>query len=132
MYLSRVYRWKIALMLKAHSIQEWWLLLPTPTQNNVLCIISTCCSFAICHFKCSSSENRMDSDWLPNMQILLSFIIWKKKMFWKYNSNNIVYLCRYLYSCGVDLPILTELEQLLKLNSYRNCPLTELVRLQKC
>jgi len=53
----------------------------------------------------------MDSDWLPNVPMLLSFIIWRKKRS-ESNSND---MCRYHYSCGVDFLILTELEQLLKL-----------------
>lgn len=49
--------------------------------------------------------------------MFLSFINWKKNCS-ECDSNNIVPLCCYRYSCGVDFPILTKLEQLLKLYSY--------------
>ncbi len=50
------------------------ILASTSTNNNVLFIISTPCSFIICHFKYSSSL-KQDGFWLAGK--FPSFIIWK-------------------------------------------------------
>ncbi len=45
-------------------------------------------------------DSRIDSDWLS---VFVSFISWKKN---RSDSNDIVSLCLYRYSCGVDCAIL--------------------------
>ncbi len=57
------------------------------------------------------------------LSMFLSFIIWKTN---NSDSNNDVPLCGYCYSSVVDLPVLIELEPLLKLYSYRYRPWCEL------
>ncbi len=47
-------------------------------------------------------DSRIDSDWVS---MILSFISWKKNHSGS-DSNDIVSLCLYRYSCGVDSAIL--------------------------
>ncbi len=72
------------------------ILASTPTRSNVLFIIGTCCSFVFCHFKCSSSL-KQDGFWLAVI-VFINHQLENNRF--KSNSNNIVPLCCYRYSCG--------------------------------
>ncbi len=47
--------------------------------------------------------------------MFLLFVNWKEIILKLSDSNNIIPLCPYLYTCGVDCTIPIELEQLLEL-----------------
>lgn len=78
-----------------------------PAHANLL-LISMSCSFVICRFKCF----RSGPGWL------VVFVIYQIKKCSECESCNIVLLCRYCYSWGVNFPISIELESCLKLYSY--------------
>ncbi len=56
----------------------------------------------------------VDYDWLSMFYRTLA----EKKKHSESDSNNIVLLFCYHYNCGVDLPILTQVEWLFKLCSF--------------